>query len=882
MGKTALLRQFLRGAGDEVCALWASGDEAEVDLDFGVVEQLRAALPRELTGVQPAAGPGKDSLAVGADLLASVGLLEQRGPVVLAVDDLQWADAASARALLFLLRRLRHDRLLLVAAARQGDMLHRLGDGWARLLADDDLAATVRLAGLTGNEVRELAAVDGRALPAPVSERLRVHTCGNPLYLRALLAELPEDALLGGGAELPAPHSYAATVLTRLARLSPSTRDLVTAAAVLGTRAPLHAVAGMAGLEQPMDAAEEATAAGLVRLTRGPAGGELSFVHPLMRAAVYDDLPGPRRRGLHRAAAGLVDRAASLRHRVAAAEGADAALSAELRTAGQEELAVGALGAAASYLQLASRVEPDAQAADVYLYQAVELLLIGGDVFGAAARAEQVHARPISAYQRYVSALLDTPTGRLVEAVAELRTVAGSVSSRDEPDLYARVTSALAFLSAMLGEPEQTIRWARRARTVASRPETAEQLAVQGLAWSYAKTGRISESLALLASCAPDRGRPLAFETDLLAIRGTVRTWAGDHSGAISDLRAVERWMRLGASITDFVQVYAALAEAELQSGSWRDAATHVELATSLAEDLDHHWYQPYAHEVATYLYALQGDDAFAAAHAAAARATAGRGSVGEGLAYAALAAAHRAWALGDWPAVTDALGPLHDGELAGVAEHPNLALWRYRLAEAWIGQDRPGDALRLLDRAAPPPWGGTQGCDRARLRALALRCRGDATDAESVFVGGLADLHGPPATLSAALLALDYGRFLLDTGQPTGAVLPLQAARSVLHQLAARPFRHACDAALHRCGVAAKAAPSRAVAVARDGLTARERVVARLVADGATNREVAAQLYLSVKGVEYHLGNIFAKLGISSRRQLRAVLARAEAGAPA
>ena len=153
-----------------------------------------------------AQGPSGDEVfAVGAALLAGLSALEERGPVVVVIDDLHWADAGSARALLFCLRRLRADPVLALLATRP-HALEGLGESWARLLADGERVRHVRLSGLSAEEVRELAAVDGRELPGAAAARLQEHTGGNPLYVRALLAELPEEALLGGLTHMPAPR----------------------------------------------------------------------------------------------------------------------------------------------------------------------------------------------------------------------------------------------------------------------------------------------------------------------------------------------------------------------------------------------------------------------------------------------------------------------------------------------------------------------------------------------------------------------------------------------------------------------------------------------------------------------------------------------------
>lgn len=867
IGKTALVRRFLQDAGDAV-VLWASGDEDETDLEFGIVEQLRSDAGSDRL---PAASPGMSSMTVGAGLLAGLAALESGRPVVVVIDDLHLADSASARALLFVLRRLRRDPVLLVATARTR-RLDRLGAGWARVFANNELTTTLRLEGLGAGEVRELAAARGRPIPAHGGERLRAHTGGNPLYVGALLEELSDGALRAHHEDLPAPHSYTTTILVKFARLPRPAQAFVAAAAVLGSvRAPLREVTRVCRAVDSSAAADRAEAAGFVRVVVGPAGHDVEFTHPLVRAAVYESISAARRRELHRLAAdgaGL-DPAIVLRHLVRAAGGPDPELAARLCALADEDIARGALPTAATSLELASQVEPDEDAADSHLYRAVQLWSGCADVEALRGCTEQVRGRRPSDYQRLILAVLDAAEGRMVQAVADLRELAESLSVAAQPDLFSRVATALGFFSALMDDHEEAIRWTTRARESAVIHPFIDSTARQGLVSSYAMTGRIGEALSLLGDCSPGHGRPAPFEADLLALRGLVHTWAGEHAAAVADLEAVDRWVRLGYPCVSTTRVHAALAEAELRLGDWHQAAAHAELAVTLAEALDHAWYMPYAQQVATHVFALLGDDDASAAHAAAARQWVGAGAMGEGFGYAALADAHRAWAVGDWPAVEVALRPLAEAA-ATVRDHPNLAMWHHRMAEAWIHEGRAEEALALLEQAPSPPWGGVEPADRCRLRALALWRCGDTVAAGTAYVEGMTRLHGPPESFADALLALDYGRFLLDTGQPASATAVLRASREVLRRLGAVRFREACEAALVRAEpVALHDLPK---APRLEVLTPRERVVAGLVADGATNREVAAQLYLSVKGVEYHLRNIFTKLGITSRRQLRSL----------
>lgn len=876
IGKTALLRAF-REEVPGARTLWASGDEEEATLEYGVIEQLWSSVPpsmRDVTG--PA--PGRDGLAVGADLLSAFGLLEQQGTLVVVVDDLHWADPSSARALLFVLRRLRRDPLLVVLSARP-EGLTNLGASWARLLADPGLVEVLRLSGLNGVQVTELAAGEGVNLSAAAGERLRGHTEGNPLYVRALLNEIPTSRLLHDTGDLPAPHSYAATVLARLAELDAAAQQVVAALAVLGNHAPLRTVTATAGLAGGVEGVERAVEAGLLRIDGAGPGAEVEFVHSLIRAAVYDDLAGSRRRALHAAASRAVDERSALRHRVAAAGEVDRELSRRLCRMAEGELTGGTLPQAAVYLELASRVESDASLANSYLLRAAELLLIAGDVDAVVGYVDRVRAAPDTTEQRYVSALLDLLQGDLPYVAEQLTLLARQTSPADEPELYARIAAGIAFLHSMFGDDDVAVGWATQVLSTRQRPDTADYLAREATAWGCARTGRVDDALEVLADRDGHRVQQAPFGTMLLVARGVIQGWSGRPS-AIDDLRTVERRLRRGVPVSDIVvvQAYAALAEAEVRADLWHEAAAHVELAVSLGQDLGHGWHLPYAHQVGALLHAARGQDQIAAAHVEASRAAAGLGSAArEGPAHAALAEAHGAWARADWPTVAAALRPFTTPSWQVWADHPNFASWRARLAEARIGQGRPDEALPLVDDlAGQHGWGGVQPADVARLRALALQGAGDWTAARESYARAAEDV-AVTSTFSEALLALDHGRFLRRAGG--ASPLPcLRSARHVFERLGAAPFRAACDAEL----AAAGAEPTSATVpwASLSALTAREQVVARLVAQGATNREVAAQLYLSVKGVEYHLGNVFAKLGITSRRQLRPLAPHPGSGA--
>lgn len=896
IGKTALLRRCLRDAPD-VSVVWASGDPTESGIDFGLIGQFLTGLPSltELPGPTglprqpslPGLEGGADSAAAGAALLAGISAAEERWPTLaLVADDLHWADLASAGALLFCLRRLSADPVLVLLAARTGE-LDRLGDSWSRLLADSSRVRRVRLSGLSDTDVRELATATGRDVTADTAERLHRHTAGNPLYVSTLLAELPDRVLRDAEAFLPAPRAYAAAVLTRLARLGAPTRQLVCAAAVAGLRCGFRLAAGMAELTDPADALDEAVAAGLLEVGPGAGDDELSFPHPLARAAVYEDLPPAERRRLHRAAVGLLTPLASFGHRVAAAAGGrDSRLAAELIEAADGAEIGGAPGQAARYLSWAARVDGDPARAERSLFGAARLTLTSGDLRGAGEYADAVAARPDSPWRRYTLLFLGMAAGQLEHAVAGLGALAEAISPGDDSELLRHCTAALALACAALGRDGDARHWAERSLAAGpGLPPSAHIIAVQALAWSYAKTGQITQALRLLADCDAGGTEPGAFGAELLTIRGVARNWAGELAAAIEDLTAAVRWQRSGPFTLGITNAYAALAEAEFRSGDWGTAATHVEVAISLGEDLDHPMFLAYAHCVAAHLSALRDDQPSGRAHAAAARDAAATSPSVEAVAYAALARAHLAWARADWAQVTAALAPLVTGDYGTATHYPNLGLCRLRLAEARLAEGALAEAGRLLDQVPPPPWGGITGADLARLRGLSLERAGVPEQAAEVFAAAMPDAGS--AELAGGLLALDYGRLLVRLRKRKAAVAVLLTGQSILAGLGAARLAGECDRALLAAGVPppasddAQQSRDRSPSLRLRALTAREQAVARLVAAGLTNRQAAAELYVSVKAVEYHLTSVFAKLGIRSRRQLGDVLSAVPPGTP-
>jgi DNA-binding CsgD family transcriptional regulator len=811
--------------------------------------------------------------SVGAELLGMLGSLQDHAPVVVAVDDAHLMDASSAGALLFAMRRLYADRVLVLLASRP-DELGRLGSSWLRLLNDSERVRRVQLAGLSAREISQLAGSLGFApLTLAAAERLREHTDGHPLYVRALLSELPPDALAINSGPLPAPHSFAATVVARLANVASETQDLVAGAAVAGSRCPLTLAGSLAGVSDPVEALEEAMAAGLLALVPARIPEEVTFPHPLVRAAVYDDLSPSRRRGLHTACAALTSGSASLPHRVAASPGADDALAAELAAAGEDQVAGGALAAGAEQLLWAWRIAASREVREAALLRAVQYLVMAGEVPRALGLWDAVLSCADGPNKSYVIGVLTLSAGRLGEAARALRDVIDRPDFKGHQELFGPVTASLAIVCAMRNRGDEAVGWARRALESKESPAPFEVIATQALAWGLSAAGHGREGIAVLASLSPEKLRPAPFEAELLAVRGNLKAWWGDPRGAVEDLSAVIRWSREGASLRSLPNAYGALAEVEYRIGRWGDGLTHAEVAISLGEDTDRVWDLPFVHAVASYLQAGRGDWRFAAEHVEAARLAAQLAPAPLSGYYACVAAAHLAWIRQDWVAVLDSLAPLHGPPrpigMAGLGERVPWLLE----AEAMIYTDRLQDAAGVLTELEHAIDDGPHDASRVdlwRLRGALEHAQDRPEDAAAAFLEGRAAAKASDSPLAHGLLELAYGRFLHKTGRRRAAIASLRAACDAFERLGARPFSERCDVELAACGVRSRPRD----ADDQYGLTAREQVVARLVASGKSNREVAAELYLSTKAIEYHLANIFAKVGINSRHQLASRLA--------
>jgi DNA-binding CsgD family transcriptional regulator/tetratricopeptide (TPR) repeat protein len=868
-GKSSLLARFAAGlAGAAV--LRASGDEAELLLPYGVVGQLTAS-------ARGAGGPpgllaadlsdGVDPLAVGADLVVWLGQCCRGQQMVLAViDDLQWADGPSARALLFAVRRLQADPVLVVVSARPGE-LARLGEGWLRFLAGDYRAGRVRLGGLGPEEIVALGrALGAGELPRRVVSSLLEETGGNPLYCRAVLEEaVARDVDLGGG--LNVPRSVAGVVLERVGALSQAARRLAEAAAVLGRRCDLSTAAVLADLADPLPALGEAVAAGILMEEPGGAAAGIGFSHLLVQRAVYEDLCPARRRRLHQQAAGLADWDRALGHRVAATVGPDDGLAAELEAAAREGRCQGRTAQAAAWLAQAAALSGQQQAADRRLLDALEILVAYGEVAQAEVLAARVAAGP-DAQRSWVLGTLDFLAGRTAAAEVRLREAWQAHDRARDAFAGGAAATRLAVLCLVAGRVPEAIEWAERAAAAgAALPAAMRHRALGVLAIALVANGRGPEGLARLAFLPSTPAEVPRKDTDTLAMRGMARNLAEDLPGAIADLSAAAARLRAGIPLRSPSLCLAHLALAEWRVGSWDDAVVHAELAVSLARDADRAWEFAVVHYVAAVVPALRGEWQAADAHVEmaleAARFTGAQRACGA----AATAEAFLAMARGDLEGVTGTAAAVR---ATGAAQLPSLVPydWRSLEIEALIGLGRLGEAetaLTELEAVLSPAGPPSAQVDAARLRGDLATVAGHPAAAAAAFETAWRRAQGLRVPLALAQLEISDAGRLRAAGQARAAVMRLRSARQRLITLGARPYVEICDRELVAAGVSA--GPQTMTAL--PGLTPAELAVARLVATGRSNRQTAAELYVSVKTVEFHLGHIFDKLGIRSRKDL-------------
>jgi DNA-binding CsgD family transcriptional regulator len=878
MGKTSIVRHALARSG--AFGVVADADPAESDLEYGVLEQLVRRSPLDgsaAADLVPLAGT--DPLVAGAALLRFVDGLALDRPLVVVVDDVHWADRASLDAMTFAARRVQGDQVVLCLTCRP-EGLDRVPAGLARLVVPAQ--RRIDLGPLDSAAVAELASRStGGPFPAAASERLRAHTGGNPLHIGALLRELAPGELLGGG-RLPAPRSYRALVLGRLAACRPPAQRLVEALAVLDRRPAVTTAMAVAGLDPAGDddgvaALDEAMETGFVELVERPGERSLVFTHPLVAAAVSGDMSPSRRAELHRAAGAVVPGVAGLRHRLDGTAGHDVRLAADACAGARAEAERGAYASAARLWAGAARVAPDPANREQARLQSVDHHLLAGDLAAAARDRPLVDDATDGPLRSFVLGRLAYVLGPRGEAEGHLDRAWLQVDVVGDRALAGRIAALRATTAVDRGDGAAGLVWARRALSLA-RVAAADCNHGHMLAMSCALEGQMAAGIAeLTAALEPPPPGPAAV-ADLRLGRGVLLMWAHDLPGAAADLVACLGSSGAGGTFVARETARYFLAELYWRAGRWDDAVVTAETAAAIVDETDQVWLAAFPHAVAVYALAARGEVERAAAHLAAARAAGAEARGGAARLWAGVAAVRLAESQFDAEAVVaagDRLDRAGGQATAGVRRLDEaIAPWRAGYAETLAAVGRLDDARLVtawLDDQAATRASPLVAADAARAGIAVALAEGDVA-AATVRAGELDPVVEDAGPFPLGRLGLVAGRAWLAAGERERAVAAFAAARRRFSGLGAAPWVAAAERELAAAGARATVSrvPTGAV------LTPREQAVAHVVARGATNREAAAELFLSVKTVEHHLSRAYTKLGVRSRTELARTL-RAE-----
>jgi DNA-binding CsgD family transcriptional regulator len=888
IGKSALVRAALAEAANAGCQVfWGAGDELGQALPLlPLLEGLRvrepSANPRRNTIVRLLRGEltadrGTDvSAALAEQLLALVAEQCAVLPTILVIDDLQWADQASITLWGRLAKSVRQVPLLLVGMMRPVPQR----DDLLALRRAADHAARLQLTGLTETAVAELVAALAGGQPDEELLRLADGAAGNPLYVTELVAALARSSSLtitdAGAAQLtsgPAPSSLSAAIADRLGFVSGSVREVLRAAALLGVDFAVPDLATVLGrgVADLVPAVDEACAAGVL----AESGNGLGFRHPMIRAALYDEIPAPVRAAWHRDAARALAEAGAPADRVArqllsAVSGsggtADPMDEWILRwLARTAELLVGqAPRAAAELLRQAVTSSPAGSAQHDYLVgRLADALYRVGDAAGAEQVANRALAHTVEpdllVDLHWTLAQCRMRAGRSAESLAALNLALAT------PGISARHRARLLVLAARthdnLGEAETAGRVAATALVAASEAgdNWAIGWALHVLTLVTAAQGRMTDALPLFdRALSVTQADPALTDLRLLLQINKAVTLSGldRYEEAFAAARQARHLADRAGTLVRLAQAHSALGQLLFDTGRWDDAMAELE---ALHDDLN----EPIAacsdHGIAAVICFHRGEISAARRHLAAAVPQAkriGNRVVGPLALARSLDSEHA-------DALPDALAVL----TAGFADH------KEELEEL---EDLFADAVRLGakigDLATAKAIAGHAAALAAESeiphrQANALYCRG-LLDHDAVRLLAAAERYGDASRplLSAKALEAAAGDFVC-TGDRDQARAAYTRAVEIYTSLGA-----AADIARLRTSFRAHGirrgphAKHRQARSGWDSLTPAETKIAALVEGGLSNPEIAARLFLSRRTVATHVSHILKKLDVHSR----------------
>lgn len=867
IGKTALL-EYAEEQAVDMRVLRCVGIEAEHELPFAGLQRLvRPCLDLIERLPAPQAAALNSALGLSLDgvddrFLVSLGALSllaeaaEEAPLLCCIDDAQWLDAPSADALAFAARRFEAERITMLFAVREGDLRRFDAPGVPELtleaLADEDARALL-------SERLE------RSPSAEVMATLLEHARGNPLALLELPAALTETQLDGAEPILgppPVRPSVEEAFRARVAALPADTRNLLLLAAAdeLGDVTAILGAAARVGLDGSELGAAERN--GLVRVD-----GSVTFRHPLVRSAIYRAATREERRAAHEALAAAVDDPArSAWHRALVADRADEGIASELEAAGVQAATRGGQATAAAAFERAAELSADDTRRAHRLVCAAKASHAGGRPDAALALVERARAFPLDP--------LDS-----LEIISVCATDAGR-----------------------RGSPAESEELLRRAvvEGVGLPPEAAAEFLIWSVFVSLMRSGRIEHALneassllkqiggegplisfarllfggmgAVLDGDSARGGRLLAeaigvgetFDGDrTMGMNAFPNAMRGDYPASRRTSEAAVARARQRGSLAGVSGVFPLVAVGELGEGRLAAAAATIAEGRDLARRLG-------ADNDETALVALEARILAQRGREEECRelvATAMRRSLASGLGWATeqarLALAELELALGNPQETLEHLEQLDQAPL------PPLALLATPdVIDAALRVGEPERARAALDRFEA--WAPVS--DAPLVRGLLARCRAilsdDEDEAERLFEEAVREHSHDAPPFERARTQLAYGERLRRARRKIEARKQLRTALDTFEGLGNPLWAERARTELNATGEKAR---KRDVSTL-DDLTPQELRIAQLVAAGATNRDAAAQLFVSPKTVEYHLRKVFVKLGVSSRIELARV----------
>ncbi|GAA2149253.1 LuxR family transcriptional regulator [Nocardioides koreensis] len=839
-------------AGHDGVVLRARGASWEGGSAYAVLAQL---LGRPVDAANPLAAAARLTDALGAD---------SRAPALVVVDDAARSDVESLQALSSAVHHAPGARFLVVLVERTGDTT--VPPATARLLAG--VRDRVVVPPLDARGVRELAAARGISLHPLLADRLCAHTGGLPGHVVALLDELTPATWSAFDPALPAPARVAAEVRDQLAVCSAPARELAEAVAVLGAPTTLAEAAAVASLDDPLTALDEGVAAHLLRSVDERGTSSVELATPMSAAAVLATLGPARRAAAHRRAADVVaDPGRRLRHLVAATALPDPGLADELAALADERAATGAWAAAAELLAQASRLTDDRRRREERLVRAADALVGAGDALGASALLPELESLRETPMRNAVLGYLAVVRGRPAEAESRLRRAWDLVNVERDPDVAATICQRWVLHSLARCRGEDLVAWADRAAGLVPEesPAAVEAAAIRGL--GVAATGHPAAALAAYERLAERVGHGAQAQRIAMA-RGWLLLEQGDVDAAAAALESAVPTDFLGGSTRISLWARAWLARAQFVAGDWDEALGTADDGLDLADRSGMRLGGPLLAWTRVQVLSLRGDEA------AAARTLqdwdAGPRDYEMMRVPACLARAAYAEAQGDYAGVIRALSPLRQPWARGAIDEPGAWPWVDVLANALVIEGQLEGAEELLvphERRAAERGHRTTLARLGYARGRLLGAVGDIGAARRSFETSLEILQDLPLRLDRARVSFAYGQTLRRAGKRREADGVMTTARDIYAALGATTYVARCEREI-RAGGLHTTRLDRHV----DDLTPQEQAVSDLVAAGLTNREVAAELFLSTKTIQYHLTRVYAKLGIRSRAELAAL----------